>query len=196
MEFMNQPTLVVIFVLLSLAGSAQIYVLKDHREPEPVEIRCDTVPELADSMFSALRRDDFEFIKPYLPDKEYLKAAIDSVNPDMTSTMQDVRYQYLMGNMRTRFKKFQKEMSKQRLKWKDVVLVDREIEYGVHEDGHHYAYVTLRCVRKNKLFTISFLAIKLKGKWFLGDELRLGEPKKMNRFDLEKYEKYIPDMGG
>lgn len=193
---MNRIVLMIIGWFLLHSADAQIYVLKDHRPQKPKEIRCDTVPELADSMFSALKKDDFDSIKIYLPDKEYLKASIDSLNPDMTSTMQDVRYQYLMGNMRARFKKFQKEMKKQRLRWKGVVLADREIEYGVHEDGHHYAYVTLKCIRKKKIFSVSFLAIKLRDKWFLGDELRLGEPKKMDRFDLKKYEKYIPDMGG
>ena len=77
----------------------------------------------------------------------------------------------------------------------DMVLMNTMIEYGVHEDGHHYAYVNLNCFRKSKEVTISFLAIKLGEKWYLGDELRLGEPKKIKRIDLEKYEKYLPNMG-
>jgi hypothetical protein len=130
-------------------------------------IKCDTVPQLADSVFSAIKTRIFDSLEVYTP--SYLEQEDQFVL---------IKQQYLVHNLYKQHKTLQVFAKRNKINIKFIELDRKGIQYGVHKNGHPYAIVTLYCFRNNKKFTIHFVAMKALDHWYIADELKLALEKK------------------
>lgn len=136
-------------------------------------ILCDTVPQLADSVFSALKLPKFDSLEVFTPSYPQIKATYDTMNLHQNDQFVLIKQQYLVHNLHKQFKELQIQAKRHKINLKYMELTDKTIQYGVHRDGHPFAQVVLKCTRNNKKFEIKFIAIKVLDHWYIGDELKL-----------------------
>jgi len=141
-------------------------------------IKCDTVPQLADSIFGAIKTRIFDSLEVYTPSYFTIKAAYDTLQLEQEDQFVLIKQQYLVHNLYKQHKTLQVFAKRNKINLKFIELDRKEIQYGVHKNGHPYAIVTLYCFRNNKKFTIHFVAMKALDHWYIADELKLALEKK------------------
>ncbi len=152
---------------------AQLYVLKDHR-PDTTEdffFLYDSVPQLVDSFFVELKFEDLASIKKFVPKMKYLKATFDTLAIDYKLDQVVVRQQVFLKNLQKQYRKIIKHAEKNRLRLKQLVRGETNYNFGKDEKGNEFCYVAVICFKRKKKYELKYVAIRLNGKWFLGDEL-------------------------
>ncbi len=149
-------------------------------EVDSVELRyglnlCDTLPELADSIFIALKTKKFDRLLPYIASTDMLKEEFDSMDIKRLQKLAEVKHQYLVHNLRKQHIKMVKHAKFMRYSLRNMEMVKMRVRQKDHEIGATYGEITYLCKSGRKQFYITFLAIKIVGKWFIGDELRIVE---------------------
>jgi hypothetical protein len=159
--------------LCPLFLEAQIYELKDHRPDtaKAVQLLYDTVPQMADSIWPLLVKEDYESFAKYTPSYEYLATTFDSMQISNNPGVILVKQRYILHNLQKQFFRLKKDAAKSKVKLKFLELDSTSYLYGLNQEGHPFAYVTYYCKRNNKRYHIRFLAIKIMDYWFMGDEL-------------------------
>ncbi|MFY0644156.1 MAG: hypothetical protein JXR19_06795 [Bacteroidia bacterium] len=158
--------------VLTGKGIGQVYVLQDHR-PQIDEVDYyDSLQELSDSVYHRFINEDIAGIEMITPDTNALRYSLDSTYQEYaTSDLLTRRAQIkirLNKSLRQQYKSYRKnkvilgQFKKDKLTYK----------FGITPQGNEFCYVTIRCSRKKRKLNITFLALKIQGHWFLGDELR------------------------
>lgn len=156
----------------TLDCNAQAY-RDELRQKSERHIKCDTVPQLADSVFGAIKTRLFDSLEVYTPSYFSIKAAYDTMNLDQSDQFVLIKQQYLIHNLYKQHKKLHIAAKKNKINLKFIELVSKDIQYGLHKDGYPFAIVTLHCARNNKKFDIRFVAMKVLDHWYIADELKL-----------------------
>jgi len=164
-------------MLASLSSMAQ--TAKDtayYVEVDSVELRygrdlCDTLPELADSIFAALKTKKFESLKPYLPTAEMLQEEFDSMDLKRLQRLATVKQQYWEQNLRKQHIRLLKDTKVMRINLRHMELVKRRIKMKELDSGVRVGEITYLCQSGKHKFYLTFLAMEVVGKWFIGDEL-------------------------
>jgi|GEM_PF-5347525 len=149
------------------------YEEKEEEEPKLARIKCDTVPALADSIFSALKTKKFVEVEKYTPSLEDLLATYDTLDIEGTFKLVRIKHNYMVVNLRKQHAVMIKTAKAYKFSLRNMELVERSIKYNQTTDGHHYAEVLYLVKRGKKKYLISFLAIKLIDTWYIGDHLKL-----------------------
>lgn len=170
-----------IFILISLVviGSGSLAQTTDTTQVlDSVELRygknlIDTLPELADSIFKVLKTKKFEKLIPYIATSDMLKEEFDSMDLERLQKLSEIKYQYMVNNLRKQHFRMVKEAKVMRYSLRNMELVKMRIRTQEHEIGSRYGEITYLCKSGKHKFYITFLAIEIVGKWFIGDELRV-----------------------
>lgn len=166
--------LLLISFLTGFITSVQAQAYRDElKAMNERHIMCDTVPQLADSVFAALKLPRFDSLEVYTPSYLQIKATFDTLKLKQNDQFVLIKQQYLVHNLHKQFKELQITAKRNKINLKYMELTDKTIQYGVHKDGHPFAQVVLKCTRNNKKFEIRFIAIKVLEHWYIGDELKL-----------------------
>ena len=150
---------------------------KDSQEP----VRFLSVASLDSQVQVKIKTESFDSIKSLIPTSKDLQVIFDSLSIEQSSIMIQMKFTYLQQNLKKQHKRLIEQAELSRFNLKNTQFVDRELDCGAHEMGFKFCYVihTLESTSKTAIF--SYLAIKLGDNWFLGDELRLGRPKRKKR---------------
>lgn len=136
---------------------------------------CDTLPELADSIFKVLKSKKFERVLPYIATAAMLREEFDSMDVKELQRLANIKHQYLVNNLRKQHIKMVKHAKVMRYSLRNMEMVKMRVREREHEVGSRYGEVTFLCKSGKKKFYITFLAIQVVGKWFIGDELQIME---------------------
>lgn len=146
---------------------------------DSVELRygrdlCDTLPELADSIFKVLKTKKFDRMVPYIPTTDMLKEQFDSMDIKQLQKLAEIKHQYMVNNLRKQHLKMVKYAKVMHYSLRHMELVKMRIREKEYEEmGTRYGEITYLCKSGKRKFYVTFLAIEIVGKWFIGDELRI-----------------------
>ncbi|MFT5513724.1 MAG: hypothetical protein ACI8SE_002133 [Bacteroidia bacterium] len=145
---------------------------------DSVELRygrslCDTLPELADSIFEVLKTKKFELLKPYLPTAPMLQEEFDSMDLARLQRLATVKQQYWEQNLRKQHIKLLKDAKVMHFSLRNMELVKRRIVTKELDSGVRVGEITYLCQSGKHKVYITFLAMEIVGRWFIGDELRI-----------------------
>lgn len=154
-------------------AQAQLYVLQDHRPDsmENVPYAFDTLSTLCDSLAVQLKRDETVKWKKYVPDFKYLKSTYDTLNVEYDDQKVIFRRQLMLEGLRRDFRKIEKHNEKERIRFRSFDLEKVEYDYGRDEYGNQYCYVSMIFKKRSKEYTLKFVALELRGQWFVADEM-------------------------
>jgi len=133
----------------------------------------DTLPELADSIFNALKTKKFDQLLPYTPTAEMLKEQMDSMDLKQLQRLATVKQQYLEHNLRKQHIRMLKDAKVMRFNFRRMELIKQRIRIKEHETGVRYGEITYLCQSGKHKAYVAFLAIEVVDRWFIGDELRI-----------------------
>lgn len=136
---------------------------------------CDTLPELVDSIFIMLKTKKFDRLIPYMPTADMLSEQFDSMDLTQLQRLAIVKQQYWVNNLRKQHIILLKDAKVLKVNLRNMELVKTRIRMKEMESGVRYGEVTYLCKSKDTRIYITFLAMELVGKWFIGDELRMIE---------------------
>ncbi len=170
---MRRSLIILSLLLASLVSSAQVYVLKDHRDSFPADLIYDSLPTLCDSFYSKMRFQDVGIIKQFSPTLDYLKSSIDTVASGLKESDLIYRQKFIQQNLEKTYSKILKKAAKDNIRFKHYTLDKKQFQFGKTEDGNDFCYVTLKCSKKTKTLEVRFLAMKFNGAWFMVDELSI-----------------------
>lgn len=143
------------------------------REKSDRPWHCSSPEELADSVFSALRRPIFDSLEQYTPSYHQIKLAYDTFHIEQHDQFILIKHQYLVHNLNKQFKTMQIRAKKAKINLKFIEKTGVDIQKGTHKNGYPFAVVVLKCKRNNKVFNIRFVAMEIAGRWYIADELQL-----------------------
>ncbi len=175
--------LLIIGVVITFTSSCEAQVADDttySAQVDSVELRygrslCDTLPELADSIFIVLKTKKFDLMKPYLPSAEMLQEQFDSMDLKRLQRLATVKQQYWEQNLRKQHIKLLKDTKVMRINLRNMVLIKQRIKIKELQSGVRVGEITYLCESGKHKFLLTFLAMEVVGKWFIGDELRIRE---------------------
>lgn len=167
-------------LMVGRTAIAQVDSVPTHQWRDSVEMRYqvqlfDTLPELADSVISALRSRKFEAILRFIPTTDMIKEEFDSLDLEYLDRLATVKSQYMVNNLRKQHLKMVKLAKVQQLNLRNMEVVHHRYRQKIHEEGHEFGEVIYLCKSGSHEFYISFIVIKMIDKWFLADELRIEE---------------------
>ncbi len=159
---------------MSWNAFSQLYVLKDHRPDSNLfaPMLFDSLPEMCDSFFTQLKKEDVNTIKSFVPTMKYLKITFDTLAVEYTLDKVVIRQQMMLRSLQRQYLKILKKAKKDKLKMRHLVYQKTDYDYGEDEKGNRYCYVTVHCNKRKKEYELKYVAIRLNGMWFLGDELK------------------------
>ncbi|MFT5724385.1 MAG: hypothetical protein ACI9JN_001504 [Bacteroidia bacterium] len=145
---------------------------------DSVELRynrdlCDTLPDLADSIFKLLKTKKFDLLIPYMPTADMLKEQFDSMDLTQLQRLATLKQQYWVHNLRKQHIRLLKDAKVMRFSFRNMVLVKRRIKMKELESGVRFGEITYLCQSGKHKAYVTFLAMEIVGKWFIGDELRI-----------------------
>lgn len=135
----------------------------------------DTLPELADSVFNALKTRKFENLIPFIATAEMIRVEFDTLDLDYLSRLATVKAQYMLNQLRKQHIKLTKYAKVYHLNLRNMEIVNQRIREKQHAEGHTYGEVIFLCESGSHKFYITFVAIKIIDRWFLADELGIEE---------------------
>ena len=170
-------TIVFISLLAWCAASAQLYVLKDHRPDSSARFNqlYDSLPELCDSFYVAFHAGQIAKFEKYVPQRLFLKSTFDTLQIDYRAEQVVFRQQMILRNLQKSYLKIQKKSAKDRLRISTLLRGETKYDYGIDDKENEFCYVTILCTKRKHTYEVKFVAIKLNGYWFVGDELSLEE---------------------
>lgn len=164
---------IVTLCMSSLYASSQIYVLKDHRDSTGERELFDSLPIMVDSFWSKLRFMESKIMKNFTPTFAHLKAAFDTLGVEYNQADLLIKQQLIEKKMTRKLHKSLKKAKKNKVKFKRFSKEKTNYNYGISKEGYEFCYVTIACKKKKTELNVKFLAMKLDGQWFIGDELSI-----------------------
>ena len=164
-------SLIFLVALLSYQLSAQIYVLKDHR-PQIDEVDYyNSLEELSDSLLKRFKAEDIPGIELITPDTNALRYSLDSNYVEYATSDLLTRRGQIKSRIRSSLRKQFKAYRKDKVILSQFTKDKLTYKYGTNAQGNEFCYVTIKCSRKKRKLHITYLALKIQGHWFLGDEI-------------------------
>ncbi len=136
---------------------------------------CDTLPELVDSIFIRLKTKKFDLLIPYMPTADMLKEQFDSMDMTRLQRLAEVKQQYWVHNLRKQHIRMIKDAKVMRFNMRNMVVVKQRLKIKEVDPGVRFGEVTLLCESGKRRAYVTFLAMELVDKWFIGDELKIIE---------------------
>jgi hypothetical protein len=166
-------------IFYSNVGLAQSDSLR-RQDVDSVELRygvvmCDTLPELADSIFIALKTKKFESILKYVATVDMIKEEFDTLDLEYLERLAGVKGQYMVNKLRKEHFKLIKIGKARHLNIRNMELINHRYRTKIHPEGHEFGEVTYLCKSGRHQFYISFIALKMLNRWFIADQLKIEE---------------------
>jgi len=132
---------------------------------------------LADSAYGVFRTERFNSMRAFFHSYATYKTMIDtSMAGDQTEYTKFVIYNTRWSYLRLQFAKMIKKIHKQGIAWADTKLDTVYFKKG-KDQGVNYAYIHwVIKVKDKKKYTLSAVALQIKDKWYIMDELKYEGP--------------------
>lgn len=150
---------------------AQIYVLKDHRDSTVINPVYQNLPELCDSIYSKFKLEDVSVIALFVPTDSFLWSMFDTSEIKYSAFDIALQQKRIQGNLEKEYQKILRKTAQKKIKLSSYELYHKEYTYGKNDKGNDFCYVKIKCRKRKKELSISFLALNLMDTWFLVDEL-------------------------
>lgn len=128
---------------------------------------------VADSLFGVFKTERFGSMRTFFHSYSTYKEMIDtSMAGEQTQYTQFVMYNTRWNYLRIQFARMLKKIHKQGIEWKDTKLDTVYFKTGM-DQGVNYAYIHwVIKVKNKKKYTLSAVALQIKDKWYIMDELK------------------------
>lgn len=128
---------------------------------------------VADSLYGVFRTERFSSMRTFFHSYSTYKEMIDtSMAGEQTQYTQFVMYNTRWSYLRIQFARMIKKIHKQGIEWKDTKLDTVYFKTG-KDQGVNYAYIHwVIKVKNKKKYTLSAVALQIKDKWYIMDELK------------------------
>ncbi len=137
-----------------------------------VEAKAQSLPDLCDSIFKALKYEKFDSLKKFIPTYKQLSATYDSLDMERQAQQILISQKSMVISLRRSFKSLTKQAKAIKMPLKKMEMEDlRHIVQSY--DGKKYSNVEIDCRYRNRGGTLYFTVIKLNDNWYLGEDLRI-----------------------
>lgn len=134
--------------------------------------KAQTLTEIADSIFNAIKYEKFDSLKKFVPTYKELRTTYDSLDMERKAEQILVSQKMMMISLRRSFKSFSKQAKQIKMPLKKMEKVQLRHLIQTY-DGRKYSNVEIDCRYRNRGGTIYFTTIKLNDKWYLGEDFRI-----------------------
>lgn len=140
-----------------------------------------SISALDSQVLLCLKSNSYESLRTLIPMPKDLKIIFDSLSMEQSTLMVEMKYKYMVQNIKKQYKRLLEQLEYSRFNLQNASFGAMDLDCGEHEMGFKFCYVIHECEYFTKTADLSYLAIKLNDCWFLGDELRLGRPKRKKK---------------
>lgn len=134
--------------------------------------KAQSLTEIADSIFNAIKYEKFDSLKKFIPTYKELRTTYDSLDMERKAEQILVAQKMMVVSLRRSFKSFSKQAKQIKMPLKKMEKV--QLRHLVQTyDGKKYSNVEIDCRYRNRGGTIYFTTIKLNDKWYLGEDFRI-----------------------
>jgi hypothetical protein len=161
--------LLVILIFCSTYG--QVYKVQD-KDSLNKQVLYDSLPMMCDSFYAMFIQEKLSGLTDFVPDVKYLKATFDTMDIAYRYEQVVYRQQLLLRNLQKDYKKILKRCERNKIALHKLEVERTEYDYGKDEKGNRYCYITVHCKRRKNTYELKYLAIRLNGTWFVGDDLK------------------------
>lgn len=164
-----------LFIALLSAQSSYAQSPDNIQESDTISFRDSietiSLPAFCDSIFYALKTEDFDSLKRWTPTYKVIKLLLAEADMEEMVYKTMMKAKTIEFYLKKDYKKLEKELKKSNFKMKDMVLINKQHQI-ITADTHKYSDVKLQVRYKNKELIIAFRAIELSDNWYLGENLK------------------------
>lgn len=131
-----------------------------------------TLPGVADSIFMALRYEEFDSVKKFIPSYRELKTTYDSLDMERQEQQILIDQQTTVYYLGRSFKTLKKEANKLKVPLKQMEK-DAIRHLVLTHEGKKYSIVEVDCHYKKRYATIFYTVIELNDAWYLAEEFKI-----------------------
>ena len=173
--FQNTLAGFLLFIALLSAQSSYAQSPDNIQESDTISFRDSiepiSLPAFCDSIFYALKTEDFDSLKRWTPTYKVIKLLLAEADMEEMVYKTMMKAKTIEFYLKKDYKKLEKELKKSNFKMKDMVLINKQHQI-ITADTHKYSDVKLQVRYKNKELIIGFRAIELSDNWYLGENLK------------------------
>lgn len=173
--FQNTLAGCLLFIALLSAQSSYAQSPNNIQESDTISFRDSiepiSLPAFCDSIFFALKTEDFGSLKRWTPTYKVIKLLLAEADMEEMVYKTMMKAKTIEFYLKKDYKKLEKELKKSNFKMKDMVLINKQHQI-ITADTHKYSDVKLQVRYKNKELIIGFRAIELSDNWYLGENLK------------------------
>ncbi|MFT4521631.1 MAG: hypothetical protein ACI8ZN_000568 [Bacteroidia bacterium] len=136
---------------------------------------CDTLTQLADSIFNVLKTKKYDGLIQYMPTTAILSEHYDTLDKSYLQKLTLVKVQYVQNMLRKQHIKMLRYAKKHTYNLRTMELVKYRAKQSNTPEGHVHGEVLYLCKNGNKQFYIRFVALQILDRWFIVDELEILE---------------------
>lgn len=130
-----------------------------------------SLPAFCDSIFYALKTEDFDSLKRWTPTYKVIKTLLAEADMEEMVYKTMMKAKTIEYYLKKDYNKLTKTLKKSNFKMRDMVLINKQHQI-ITADTHKYSDVKLQVRYKNKEIIIAFRAIELSDNWYLGENLK------------------------
>jgi hypothetical protein len=147
-----------------------------------------TLNGICDSIFEAIRYEEFDSLKQFFPSYKDLKTTFDSM--DIEKQAQQILIAQKSGEyaLKRSFKNFKKEAGNLKIPLDKMEKISMRHKVQSYE-GKNFSIVEAECQYRNRGATIYFTVIELNNVWYLGEEFRIEKREVEMEPDFEKIDR-------
>lgn len=168
-----------LFIVLNLLGRVSVYAQTEEEVKDtiiPKEWKITTSVQLGDTLWWALQQKTNTEVMSLLPTLSVLKATFDSLEIKQNPQIIRIKYNYIYYNVGKQLKVLNAKAKANKLKFKTCEILAVNVKEGKDDKGRAFGYVTVKCRKNKREFSIKFVTLQLNGHWYLMDELKLEFP--------------------
>jgi hypothetical protein len=147
-----------------------------------------TLEGVCDSIFEALRYEEFDSLKQFFPSYRDLKTTFDSM--DIDKQAQQILIAQKSGEyaLKRSFKSFKKEAGNLKMPLDKMEKVSMRHKIQTYE-GKQFSIAEVECQYRNRGATIYYTVIELNNVWYLGEDFRIEKREVEMEPDFEKIDR-------
>ena len=131
-----------------------------------------SISNICDSIFNAIKYEDFDSLKKFIPTYKELSVTYDSLDMERKAEQILISQKSMVISLRRSFKSFQKQAKQIKIPLKK--MEKEQLRHLIQTyDGKKYSNVEMDCRYRNRGGTIYFTIIELNNKWYLGEDFRI-----------------------
>lgn len=153
-------------------------------------VRAQTLVGLCDSIFEALRYEEFDSLKQFIPSYKQLKVMYDSLDMERQPQQILIAQQRAEYSLKQSFKSFKKQAKQIKMPLKKMEKGEMRHLVQTYE-GKKYSNVEVDCQYKNRGATLFYTVIELNNAWYLGEDIRMMEREVEVTPDYDKIDKAL-----